>query len=517
MKKIAFGVLVLAAAFASLASSQVSGDYNTSLGYMAGLDASGNRATFMGAGSGGEASNIRRTDYMGAAAGTFSRNVQDSVGMGYRAMRYASGMSNVVAIGSHQLEGRTNVTDTTSINGQFYASGQDGRMYIKTHPGMADANAPIYYANGNLYLNAAQIVTSGGGVISGGGEEAATTYDWYVSADAGSDSFDGKTVNTAFKTLDKALTSATTNEVVCVLAGTYGYPAFYANSDEAPYPVSMVASAGADKTFIVTNAANPGILSGASTEWTHFKGFTFKGAFNPPDSGHPLWKTHRGTYRYCYFEKCRFEDMDVTALGFQHPIWFVCVMDGCVVTNCLITSAENGSYYDGTFNDAIFEYVHAENCMIDIQTEAGSGTYPSFGSYSRFENSVLRIGQLNYAPYASLSVSRRPPTGATNGFYDVTMILDGFIGNATANNTGGKFWIDCLVGVGTNDVPPDALNDYMSGSVYTNKNAVAAALGVDNRARTPLRWYWIGYNSKADRFMKDAVVEEVLRILALQE
>lgn len=57
MKKNAFWVLLLAAS-TSLGSSQVSGDYNTSLGYLAGQDASGNRATFMGAGAGGTPINL---------------------------------------------------------------------------------------------------------------------------------------------------------------------------------------------------------------------------------------------------------------------------------------------------------------------------------------------------------------------------------------------------------------------------------------------------------------------------
>ena len=162
-----YGTLLMAAAVCGMAFSaeKITGEFNTSLGYLAGTNAVGNRATVMGAGAGGEASGIYRTDFMGAAAGVHSLRVYDSVAMGYRAMRGSQDVSNSVAIGSHALEGiymGGGVTNATWVNGHFVANPPNtesgcshqvpGEFYITGDASLTNNLAPIWYDGTTLHL-----------------------------------------------------------------------------------------------------------------------------------------------------------------------------------------------------------------------------------------------------------------------------------------------------------------------------------------------------------------------------
>ena len=68
MKKAITAIVFMCAVILGAA---ITGDYNTWFGYLAGEDASGNRATVFGAGAGGGAQDLYRTDLIGAAADRF--------------------------------------------------------------------------------------------------------------------------------------------------------------------------------------------------------------------------------------------------------------------------------------------------------------------------------------------------------------------------------------------------------------------------------------------------------------
>lgn len=165
--KIALGT-VCAVALCALGSEIISGDYNTTLGYLAGQNASGNRVTAMGAGSAGESYSNERTTFFGAACGTYSSYIVDCVAMGYRALRNAMNKERVVAIGAHALEDDTDDRhDLTWINGQFFAEEEPDTFYIKPDPEGSDEESPIFYSCGELHLNADKIITRNGSL--GGG------------------------------------------------------------------------------------------------------------------------------------------------------------------------------------------------------------------------------------------------------------------------------------------------------------------------------------------------------------
>ena len=190
MKKTITASAILFAAL--IAYATMTGDLNTWLGYMAGEDATGERTTVQGAGAGGGASYLYRTELIGAASGVYGYWFQDSVGIGYRALRHSSYMTNVIAIGSHALEGvqgMGTMADVTWIGGHFVANPPNpdptmgwsqvpGEFYITGDASKTNSLAPIWFDGSNLWLNAEQIVTPSGS-ISGGASGVGYYGDFY--------------------------------------------------------------------------------------------------------------------------------------------------------------------------------------------------------------------------------------------------------------------------------------------------------------------------------------------------
>ena len=224
MDTLKFATACAVITFAAIAA-EMSGDFNAWLGYLSGINADGNRSTMQGAGAGGEASEIVRTDFIGAAAGAYATNLTDCVGVGYRALRNAQNMQNVVAIGAGALTNRSGMTWATWLNGQFYASAQGNTFWLKPNPETPPTNAPIYYADGVLHLNATLRLNgdaiSGGG---GGGESGPVLlgYDTYVDPVNGDDLYSGATPGSAKRTIDAALLIPNTN--ICLMAGEHAEP-----------------------------------------------------------------------------------------------------------------------------------------------------------------------------------------------------------------------------------------------------------------------------------------------------
>ena len=164
MKRISLLFILCLAAFGGANAADMTGDFNTWLGYIAGINADGNRTTVQGAGAGGEATGLIRTDIIGAAAGAYSTNLTDCVAIGYRALRGASDMSDVVAIGSGAFSNRTGLTKATWLNGQFYASRQRDEFWLRTWD---YREPPIHYQTNRLRLAARNVDISGTVSVNG--------------------------------------------------------------------------------------------------------------------------------------------------------------------------------------------------------------------------------------------------------------------------------------------------------------------------------------------------------------
>ena len=162
MKKTIITSAIMFAAL--LAYATITGNYNTWFGYIAGEEASGDRATVFGAGAGAGAQDLYRTDLIGAAAGVDGARFYDTVGIGYRALRDSSDVTNTVAIGAYALSGVNmgGITDATWINGHFVANPPkydgsswqqtQGEFYITGDASKTNSLAPIWYDGTTLHL-----------------------------------------------------------------------------------------------------------------------------------------------------------------------------------------------------------------------------------------------------------------------------------------------------------------------------------------------------------------------------
>lgn len=531
----------LCAAGASCAAAQIDGTDVIAVGSNAGVDAHASRTVAIGSAAGAYMTGCDSNLFAGAASGLAAVNVRSSVGIGHYALRGATNMTRVVGVGDLAFAGKSDVHYATWVNGQFYASGQEGKMWVKTNPFQADTNAPIYYAGGTLYLNAERVVVPGGEIAGGGSGTAAVDgreYDWYVDAANGDDeNHDGKSRTTAFRTLDRALWSAKTNDAVRVAAGEYAFPAFYAQKSNAtitnrlsggvydtrdygcaPYAVALFAPDGPDRTTITTNlaSANPGVITGSYEGRTLFSGFSFVGAFVPPDS-HALKATRRGAFTLANFDGCVFRDTAVAAAGYAKGVWAYSALEGCTVTNYSVTVADaDRSTNDGslTYRCAIMSGCGVEDSDIAIATAANANGYlPNWGAHNRIEDSTVRCGPLNFAPQ---------PEGDHGGFVDCLVLLDGFSAVPPGHSsTSSPRYSGCIVGVGTNAAPPSAYaewmtnaygNGYEADSVYTNATAVLEHVDADGRAKgrtAPRAWYFYGRKSAGDRALRDALLLSV--------
>lgn len=199
MKKAITASAILFAAL--IAYATMTGDLNTWLGYMAGEDATGERTTVQGAGAGGGASYLYRTELIGAASGVYGYWFQDSVGIGYRALRHSSYMTNVIAIGSHALEGvqgMGTMADVTWVGGHFVANPPNpdptmvwsqvpGEFYITGDASKTNSLAPIWFDGSNLWLNAEKVRTRSGSISGGGyGAVIAGGGNWLLTKPDGS-------------------------------------------------------------------------------------------------------------------------------------------------------------------------------------------------------------------------------------------------------------------------------------------------------------------------------------------
>lgn len=259
--------------------ADIEGDYNTWLGYLAGEDASGNRTTVQGAGAGGGAEDLYRTDLIGAASGVYGTRFYDTVGIGYRALRYSCDVSNTVAIGSHAFEGVSmgGIRDATWINGHFVANPPKyngswwqqtpGEFYITGDASKTNSLAPIWYDGTNLHLRGYSPAESGTG--GGGGSSGIVTREELLAlmASAGMDYVDSTgavwTAEYRVKLWNQfsALDATQEDEIIYLDETTFGGLRAWTN---ATYQVTIMYTGGA--VYYATgsvDAANP--LDHAST------------------------------------------------------------------------------------------------------------------------------------------------------------------------------------------------------------------------------------------------------------
>lgn len=500
-------VAVCVAGTLAAIAADMTGDYNTWLGYIAGINADGERTTVQGAGAGGEATGLIRTDLIGAAAGAYASNLYDCVGIGYRALRGSADMSEVVAIGAGAFTNKTRLSKATWLNGHFAAFGQNNTFWIKANPKQADTNAPIHFANGVLSLNADTVRINGetaGGGGGGGGTSAPVLvgYDLYVDPVNGDDSFAGTTPGTAKRTIDGAYAAVTNHDMtICLMAGEHKSPSgrfagIHENGKDV-YPefrVHLVAPYGAEKTIL--DGEKKRAYWGCNYLISSITGCTIRNFISPVNSNPMFFAV--------YFYRCTIEleicSKPLCAVGFYGCILEQCSVNGVVSTTGAWQYMTAGRFfYQSDLFDSVF----------DIAVTNNTSGVPSFFQRTYVENCFLSI---EAAYNFHVSDTESSILGNRGAFVDCTVICEQSVNSFNVPPATG-----CLFGLGdiTNSIPTYST---VTGSVCTNAAAVLATIQSDYRPSVKdWRFRFAGYNSAADRSVRNSMENSILSGLMVNE
>lgn len=481
---------------AATAADRISGVDSLAIGNMAGKDGIANRTVVIGSGAGAYMTGGDSNLFVGAAAGLRTKNVKSSVGLGHYAMRGATNLTRCVGIGDLAFKEEKDLTGATWINGQFFAG--DGRFYIRPNTSGNETNAPIYYANGTLYLNAQKVVTTDGGVISGGtGGSAGETFDFYVST-SGDDANEGRTAASAKRTIDAAWNAAKSGDRIAVLPGTYDSPAGMSvdmtwNTSTSSIlvtnkSVDIIATAGPDYTFL--DGGGVRTFVGDEDRIPTIKGFTVRnlGATKYSSS------YYTGSALVC-FDGCKmawtnqFPTTSHSNLG----------MSWCVFTNCDIFAA---SVFTGFIGDQGYDNTFMGCDIFDCRVKMApvDGNPYKFGQNNCVRSSFIELEgakEIGFWMYDCYS-----PRGNTTTWENCTLIAS----NCTfsAKRSPSVTWRDCLV-----VAVPEEIGTWPAEKLERTiiVDVADAAFGGDLRptAAHP-SWRYYGYGSELDRAQRDALV-----------
>ena len=474
-------------------AADMEGEYNTWLGYIAGINSDGNRTTVQGAGAGGEATGLIRTDLIGAASGAYSANLTDCVGIGFRSLLYSTNMKSVVAIGTDAFTNRNGLTKATYINGQFAAFAQNNTFWLKPNPEMDDTNAPIHYANGVLSLNA-ETVRINGETTSGGVADSTQTildgYDLYVDPVAGDDAYDGLTRYTPKRTIDGAYASVTNHDMtICLMAGEHKSPSG-AGSDGNTYPPYRVHYIGLyGKKNTIIDGDGERVFFGCNYGIASVEGCTlrnFRGKVNRP----------RIFFMYLY-------DCDVDLTGGTSGYGFA----GCVVEKCNISGITYFATDPSRIFSGLFMQCDVFDSVIDITPTEKIGCTPSL-FYATYLENVFMLVRGAVRNFGAASDSEKSVLGNPISMLDCTVICEQSVNSFNVPPATG-----CLFGLGdiTNSIPTYST---VTGSVCTNAAAVLAAIQSDYRPPvSEWRFRFHGYESASDRAVKNSMENSIIDAL----
>lgn len=225
---------------------------------------------------------------LGDFVGMDSRFIYGNIGIGRSAMEGTTNVMDCIAIGTRAGRGLSNcygavmigngvganqfLPDSTSLNGHFFASPLAGGIFC-INPTRAEnfIDAPLYYKQGTLYINADVEMRNSLAIT---GIREIHGYDFYL-AECGRDSNDGRTWKTPKRTIHAvwkaAKEIAEKEDFTCaVFPGTYwvesamssreligdGWPADDKTFVEYPKRVEFYSLDGKDKTTISAPLGN---------------------------------------------------------------------------------------------------------------------------------------------------------------------------------------------------------------------------------------------------------------------
>lgn len=468
--------MFLACAALAAAARGADGDWLTWGGVLAGSGMTGTRTTMLGAAAGGGAQGADRCVFIGGGAGAYSTNLTRCVAIGHGAMARTASLNGA-----------------TWLNGQFFASAQGNGFWIKANPGTPDTNAPIYYADGVLNLNAT--VRLNGGEISGGGASGGDSdaslpgYDLYVDSAGGDDLFSGASPTSAKRTLDAAVSLVSSNGTsICLLPGVYSSPTgAYATKGEYPaHRVRFVAPHGPEKTTITGGGER--FFTGSSNAFTSVEGCTL--------TGFKVARNTQPAFFGLHFTNCTFTGEVWQSLPEKAPTFRSCLFDDCRVDLARRVESDAASSNSGS---AFLSACEAERTVFNV-TSTNAPKLLLCGSALRdcyiYAEGVSRL---------AVSTAQGTALGGAMSLTDCTVVCPS---QADIGAAGRIPATGCLIGVGTNGAA--VAWSGLENSVITNAAAVAEAVGADFRpAVTNWRYRFHGYGSAAERAFRDSVLESI--------
>ena len=314
---------------------------------------------YLGANSGKSASGTVNTIALGENAAYGIVNGDGVVAIGNGAAAGSANLKRVVAIGSGELAGVDGLEDAVSINSQqLFISRQLNAFAL--NPLMEDyiGKSPLWYMNGSLYLNAAKVY---GVPIT---HRSIEGYDFYIS-EGGNDDHDGKTPQTAKRTL-MGLYTSNTNATgrVCVFAGDY---APISNERATGATMDLFDPNGNSFTFVAVEGKERTTITGVyenadgfddgryhtlafTSGPQSFEGFTFRNI-----SGWRRYSDRTGAAggsapmaSCCYFRDCAFVSARVY-FGYRYACFNSCLFENCTLDIAEAYFMQSGGSVTGTF------------------------------------------------------------------------------------------------------------------------------------------------------------------------
>jgi len=263
---------------------------------------------------------------------------------------------------------------------------------------------------------------------------AATATNYYVKATGGNDSSSGEKWSEAFASIEKALLTAGSSDVIYVAAGVYtgnyemkegvtvlgGYPADASDGTTDANRVYPGKAAVAQQTILRPITGRALTQAAVFTESTLWEGFVIEGTAIVIGSGGGAYLWENGILRNSIIQSC-----EATNYGGGIYAGKGSRIEGCLVTNN--TAADGAGVY--TSGGVVLNCTIIDNIATGVQKQLSSATAPAIGNFYyndrtwsvTLDNSKSLIGVICYlSPFGDRGGLIMYNQGST-GTYDDSM------------------------------------------------------------------------------------------------
>lgn len=472
MKKAIFTLIICAAASVAVAENIQLGPYSLWNQYDC------DRIISLGMSSAYSLYGTQESIFIGSTAGAQSHEQNGVIAIGNGAMSGTHHCNGTVAIGTGELAGMEYNNNTTSINGEQLWISQPARAFCINPVKNADfTNAPLYYKDGELHLNAKKILNANGAAINGGSSGSFPTYDLYLSP-FGDDGNSGRSALEPKKTMWGCFLAATNDfESVCVFSGEYEPP----SAEEKPlpnhpsskgcfilpaHPLNFIAVEGKENTFIVGHPTNDNYATLAFWQgYNYFKGFTVIGLHTQVETHNTRSNKSRPILTLCDFEDC---DFDLCEHGYS--LGYAGIIQ-CNFTNCRFLRNRFFDWMDGGNHAGFFRYCNLNKTVITSDTDFSVNTNGSRSIWTIIFDDECKSRNCFFDFATAIPHQNERTSGAYSWFYDCTFVSP-LASDGTFNRAARAYCTNCYFVV-TNSLTGGTDNIFVNrDEAYIDSNGV---------------------------------------------